>query len=68
MSKQTVFEGAIVLVQGYEVVATGVEWGEHNGKPCARFTGTYTDNPRNDSLRHTVYNGGRYGGIDYQAP
>lgn len=61
---QQIFEGAIVKVNGYEFVASDVEWfgeDEPNG-PVVRFTGTCTDNPVNDDIRNTCYNGGRYGG------
>lgn len=33
----------------------------HDGKEIVRFTGTLTDDERNDNLRHTCYNGGTYG-------
>jgi hypothetical protein len=67
---QRVTEGAIVMVQGFEFVATNVQWSDetdqHDGTPTGRrrvlFTGTCTDNPRNDSIRATAYNGGTYGG------
>jgi hypothetical protein len=61
---QHIFEGAIVNVQGYEFVASDVVWSgedEEDG-PTVRFTGTCTEDPRNDSIRNTCYNGGRYGG------
>mgnify|MGYP003443831424 FL=1 len=66
MSKQTVFEGAIVFVQGYEFKASDVVWSADdspgNSGEVVRFVGTCTADPRNDDIRHTAYNGGVYGG------
>lgn len=69
---QRVFEGATVVVQGYEFTATNVEWfdeadrfsGAAKGRRCVRFVGVCTDNPCNDDIRHTGYNRGVYGGND----
>lgn len=55
---QPLFEGATVWVQGYEFTVRNLRI--VNG--VARFTGVCTNNPRNDSIRHTSYNGGTYGG------
>ncbi len=55
-------EGQIVCNQGFEFVATDVRYfDEGDGYEHMRYTGVCTDDPRNDSLRHTGYNGGSYG-------
>lgn len=59
---QTIEEGAVVLVEGYEMIATNVTQVIKGEQECIRFKGTCTDNPRNDHIRHTGYNGGTYGG------
>jgi hypothetical protein len=47
-----------VWVEGYEFYVTDVCFTD---KPGVRhFTGILTENPINDRLRHTSYNGGRY--------
>lgn len=58
-------EGSAVFVQGQEFIVRNltVEYltgGQGAGYAC-RFTGECTANPCNDSIRHTSYNGGRYG-------
>jgi hypothetical protein len=67
---QRVIDGATVMVHGYEFQASNVLWFDERdqmtGKPTGRravsFTGTCTTNPLNDGIRHTGYNGGKYGG------
>lgn len=67
---QRIQNGAIVKIQGYEFVASDVEWtdekdqfsGALTGRRLVRFTGTCTENPINNSIRGTAYDGGRYGG------
>jgi hypothetical protein len=54
-------EGDIVHVQGYQFVASNVTKEHFRGYLWVwSFNGTMTDDARNDSLRHTGYNGGRY--------
>ncbi len=36
-----------------------------NTKSVIRFTGKCTADKRNDDIRHTMYNGGVYGGADW---
>lgn len=55
---QHLSEGATVYVQGYEFTVKNLRIVDG----VARFTGVCTDNPRNDSIRKTSYNGGTYGG------
>ena len=50
-----------MLVSGHEFVASNVTITPDGEKRVMRFTGTCTDNPVNDSIRRTGYNGGRYG-------
>ena len=56
-------DGAVVYVCGYEFIVSDVTIEEHPKLgTCVYFTGTCTADERNDSIRHTSYNGGRYGG------
>ena len=67
---QVVKDGAIVKVQGYEFIASEVVWkdetdqatGKPTGRRYVRFKGTCTENPINDGIRGTLYDGGTYGG------
>lgn len=54
--------GDVVFVQGFEFLVSDVEFAEvGTTRFVVRFVGTCTDSPRNDSIRNTPYNGGRYG-------
>lgn len=55
---QHLSENGTVWIQGYEFKIKNLKI--VNG--VARFTGICTDNPVNDSIRKTGYNGGTYGG------
>lgn len=67
---QRVTEGATVMVRGYEMTASDVEWsdetdggtGDKTGLRLVRFTGTCTARDVNNGIRATGYNGARYGG------
>ncbi len=67
---QTLIDGQVVRVYGHEFVASEILWlwDPMIRKVYARFTGTCTDAPSNDHIRHTSYNRGRYGGFDYAPP
>lgn len=55
--------GDTVLNYGYEFLVTEVDGGTTltaHGQRVWYFTGICTDSPRNNSIRHTCYNGGRY--------
>jgi hypothetical protein len=55
-------EGSIVRVQGHPMYAHNVRLEvSSDGTPVVRFDGECTDSDRNDSIRHTGYNGGAYG-------
>jgi hypothetical protein len=59
-------DGMTVLVQGHpmtisEITIAKAYWNPIEGKEVVRFTGHCTDDKDNDSIRHTSYNGGRYG-------
>jgi hypothetical protein len=64
MKAQKLVEGGKVRVQGYEFIVTNLRIHPADGckEAFARFTGVCTDNPVNDSIRNTSYNGGTYGG------
>ncbi len=68
MGKIIVGEGTILHMYGYEFVASQVTWHLHNGVPCARFIAKLTDDPKNDSIRGTAYDGGTYGTTEYTWP
>jgi hypothetical protein len=55
--------GDVVWIQGYEFTVEGVREypGTLTDPPLCRFVGRLTDNPRNDAIRGTAYNGGVYG-------
>lgn len=58
-------EGQIVYIHGYEFIVRNLSVVDNpntpgGGKVC-RFTGICTAHERNDSIRHTGYNGGHYG-------
>lgn len=56
-------DGEIVNVQGHPMIVSGVRtYEKENGEVVYRFTGTCTEDPINDQIRHTSYNGGTYGG------
>jgi len=55
--------GQTVMVQGYSFVVADVWSGEFDGKNLYRFKGYCTEDKRNDSIRHTAYNGRVYGGL-----
>ena len=67
---QKVFDGAVVMVQGFEMVVSDVRWfvpEPMKNDPCpgeeiVRFVGKCTANKGNDSIRGTAYDGGTYGG------
>lgn len=61
-NNQLLRNNGLVYVQGYEFLISNLRICNVNGVPAARFTGTCTANPRNDSIRNTGYNGGTYGG------
>ena len=55
-------EGDTLNVEGFEMTAHAIAvQTDERGHKVLRFTGRCTANPRNDSIRHTSYNGGRYG-------
>ena len=56
-------DGQVVMIQGYEFTATEVRIIQDHGQEVLRFKGTCTDNPCNDTIRHTGFNGGTYGHI-----
>ena len=69
MTYQVVANGLTVVVQGYlmrvENVSTHLDAPNDLGyERCriVRFTGRCTDNPVNDDIRNSAYNGGTYGG------
>ena len=59
---QTVRNGRLVYIQGYEFIVSNCRVHQVEGKPVLRFTGTCTPDKRNDDIRNTGYNGGTYGG------
>ena len=62
-------EGSRVWNSGHEFIATDVRLVVIDGRHVAYYTGVCTDNPCNDSIRHTGYNGGHYSKfLGYQAP
>ena len=61
--KQIVSNGLVVYIRGFEFRVSAVRVVKaHDESDVVRFTGTCTDDSRNDSIRHTAYNGGTYGG------
>lgn len=56
-------EGQIVFNQGYEFIATNVRYYDEGeeGYENMHYVGVCTDDARNESIRHTGYNGGTYG-------
>jgi hypothetical protein len=64
---QEVFEGATVNIYGYTFTVSDLSWHDHNGTPCARFTGTCTKDARNDDIRGGGFDKSRYGGTNYTA-
>lgn len=59
---QTLTEGMIVYVQGYEFEVHGPISSAvaPDGRTTWYFTGVCTDSKRNDSIRKTGFNTGRY--------
>jgi hypothetical protein len=62
MEIQHLVEKGTVWNCGYEFIVTNLRIVQINGKPTARFEGICTDNPVNDDIKNTGYNGGTYGG------
>lgn len=57
-------EGQVVWNAGHEFKVTALKFypdTEHPGYEVMRYTGVCTDDPCNDRIRHTGYNGGTYG-------
>lgn len=62
--RQHITEGCKVFVSGFEMITSKLREYVIDGRPTIRFTGTLTDDPRNDAIRGTGYDGGVYGGND----
>ena len=58
-----VYIGQTVFICGYSFIVADVWSGESDGKQLYRYRGYCTADPRNDSIRHTAYNGAVYGGL-----
>lgn len=65
MTREKIFEGAIVNIQGHEFKVTNLRFIMINDKKTARFEGVCTDSDRNKSIINTGYNGATYGGNDF---
>lgn len=55
--------GQTVFNCGYSFIVADIWTGVIDGKPVYRYKGYCTPDPSNDSIRHTCYNGGSYGGL-----
>lgn len=55
-------EGDIIFVQGFSFKASNIKFKCINsfGDDVFNFTGTCTDDKRNDPIKNTGYNGGTY--------
>lgn len=62
MTTQHLINGSTVYVQGHEMIVSDLRIVEIQGQLRASFKGTCTNDKGNDSIRHTMYNGGTYGG------
>jgi len=55
--------GQTTYVQGYSFIVADIWSGESDGRQLYRYRGYCTADKRNDSILHTAYNGGVYGGL-----
>jgi len=57
--------GDKIFIQGYLLKVTKLKRHKDSRGEIIRFNGVCTQDKRNDPIRHTAYNGGRYGAYEW---